>query len=289
MRCPTCTHSTPIGRSTCTRCGALLTMRILTDPRSAAPSRAPETPPSPRTRAPDPVPEPAAHPNWLVPVFCGVVGLSVVLAAVAIRASVGDSSREGTNVSVGTTAPTVDAGTSGSSGDSSDGSSGDDSTDGPVDAASGDGGAAGTADAAGQANAVNEVLQSSATTRGELPGDLQTCDGVSSSISTLEQIVSEREDQVNTARGLTVDALDGGENLRASLVTALEDSLRADRAYLAWANNVQGCTGDAPGDSDHTEAAQADEDAGHAKDDVVSAWQPIATQFDLPTYSDGMI
>lgn len=284
MRCPTCTHSTPIGRSTCTQCGALLTMRILTDPKSAAPSRAPETPPSQRTRAPDPAPEPASHPDWLVPVFCGVVGLSVVLAAVGIRASVGDSSRQGTNVSVGT-APTLDAGGTDSPADSPT----DGTTDSPVDPASGDGGVAGAANASGQANAVNQVLMSSATTRSELPGDLQTCDGVSGSISTLEQIVSERENQLTQAQGLVVDALDGGDSLRASLVTALEDSLRADRAYLAWANNVQGCSGDAPGDSDHTEAAKADVDAGHAKDDVVSAWQPIATQFSLPTYSDGMI
>ena len=260
-------------------------MRILTDPKSAAPSRAPETRPSPRTRAPDPAAEPAPHPNWLVPVFCGVVGLSVVLAAVAIRASVGDSSRRGTNVTVGTTAPTLDTGGT----DSPTGSSTDDTTDSPVDPASSDGGVADAANASGQANAVNEVLQSSATTRSELPGDLETCDGVSGSISTLEQIVSERENQLSQAQGLVVNALEGGDSLRASLVTALEESLRADRAYLTWANNVQGCSGDAPGDSDHTEAAKADVDAGHAKDDVVSAWQPIATQFGLPTYSDGMI
>jgi hypothetical protein len=282
MRCPTCTHSTPIGRSTCTQCGALLTMRILTDPKSAAPSRAPETPPSPRTRAPDVAPAPAGHPNWLVPVLCGVVGLSVVLAAVAIRAGAGDSPGAGTNAGVGTAAPTLDSGATDSPGDGTT----DDPTDSPVDPASGDGGVAG---AEGQANAVNEVLESSATTRSELPGDLQTCDGVSGAISTLEQIVGEREDQLGRARGLTVDALDGGDTLLASLVTALEDSLRADRAYLTWANNVQGCSGDAPGDSDHTKAAKADVDAGHAKDDVVSAWQPIATQFGLPTYSDGMI
>ncbi|WP_290108692.1 hypothetical protein [Actinomadura sp. DC4] len=277
-------------------------MTILTDPRSAAPSRAPETPPPPRTGAGDPAaPVPAGHPPWLVPAFCGIVGLSVLLAAVGIRASVGDSSHEGTRVSVGTSGPTLDSGPTGSTSDGDGGSSVDGDGDGtdspaggtpdsPAEAASGDGGVADSANASDQATAFNELLESSAATRKELPGDLQTCDGVSGAIGTLEQVIGERESQLSRAQSLTVDALEGGEDLRTSLVTALEDSLRADRAYLAWANTVQGCTGDAPtDDSDHAEAAQADEDAGDAKDDVVSAWRPIADQFGLPTHGDGMI
>jgi hypothetical protein len=273
MRCPTCSHSTPIGRSTCTQCGALLTMRILTDPKAAAPSPAPTTPPSQPTErvAEPPAPE---RPTWVVPVLCVAAGLSVLLAAITIHAGIGGSSQEGTQVSVGTAAPTTAGAPIGGSDQ----------------VPSTDGGGSPATDASGQAGAVNEVLESSATSRSELPADLQSCDGVSDAVEPLRQIVSEREGQVTRAKALAVDQLEGGDELRSYLVTALEASLRADRAYLAWARNVQGCTGDAPmDDSDHAEAAQADEDAGDAKDRVVSDWQPIAAQFGLPTYSDGQI
>ena len=70
-------------------------------------------------------------------------------------------------------------------------------------------------------------------------------------------------------------------------VRAQEHSLDADRAYLAWAREIQArnCGGKiAPLTPRYKNAITANDKAGPAKRQVVNLWKPIANTHGLPTY-----
>jgi hypothetical protein len=141
--------------------------------------------------------------------------------------------------------------------------------------------------AAQQAAAVNEILKTGKTARGHLPTRLRTCDDVSEGVSGFEQVVRDRQQELNRSKNLKVDGLKDGSRLRQSMIAAYQSSLRADQAYLAWAREIQGrgCGGKiAPLTGHYKDAISANDKAGPAKRQVVSLWKPIADTHGLPTY-----
>jgi hypothetical protein len=138
-----------------------------------------------------------------------------------------------------------------------------------------------------QAAAVNQVLKSGKTARGHLPSRLRTCDDVSAGVPGFQQVVRDRQQELSQSKGLTVDQLRDGPRLRRSMIAAYQSSLRADQAYLAWAQEVQarGCGGRiAPLTAHYKAAISANGKAGPAKRQVAGLWKPIATTHGLPTY-----
>ncbi|MCO6010151.1 hypothetical protein NE236_34820 [Actinoallomurus purpureus] len=142
--------------------------------------------------------------------------------------------------------------------------------------------------AARQAAAVDEVLKSGQTARGHLPSRLRTCDDVAAGVAGFQQVVRDRQQELSQAKGLKVDRLPDGSRLRQSMIGAYQSSLKADRAYLAWAQGVRArrCGGRvAPLTAAYKNAIAANDKAGPAKRQVIALWKPIASSHALPTYA----
>jgi hypothetical protein len=146
---------------------------------------------------------------------------------------------------------------------------------------------AGAGGAAQQAAAVNDILKTGSTARGHLPSRLKTCDDVSAGVSGFQQVVQDRQQELSRSKGLKVDRLRNGARLRRSMIAAYQNSLAADRAYLAWARQIQArdCGGRiAPLTARYKNAIAANDKAGPAKRQVADLWKPIASSNKLPTY-----
>ncbi|MCO5997849.1 zinc ribbon domain-containing protein [Actinoallomurus rhizosphaericola] len=145
-----------------------------------------------------------------------------------------------------------------------------------------------TADtAAQQASAVDQVLKTGQTARGHLPARLRTCDDVSAGVAGFQRVVRDRQQELSRTKALSVDRLPNGSRLRQAMITAYQNSLEADQAYLAWAKKVRarGCGGRiAPLTAPYQDAIAANDKAGPAKRRVVALWKPIASAHGLPTY-----
>ncbi|WP_345433917.1 hypothetical protein [Actinoallomurus vinaceus] len=142
--------------------------------------------------------------------------------------------------------------------------------------------------AARQAAAVDQVLKSGQTARGHLPSRLRTCDDVTAGVAGFQQVVRDRQQELSQAKGLKVDRLPDGSRLRQSMIGAYQSSLKADRAYLAWAQGVRArrCGGRvAPLTAAYKNAIAANDKAGPAKRQVIALWKPIASSHALPTYA----
>ena len=141
-------------------------------------------------------------------------------------------------------------------------------------------------DGTAQATEVNSVLDDMAGSRSELGGamsDAASCSALADALPTIQKVVGERERQLAKAKSLEVGALESGDQLKDALTRALQASLDADRAYLKWATNAQGCSGDTPVDSDleRGDSISADR-ASPAKREFLALWAPIARKEGQP-------
>jgi hypothetical protein len=143
---------------------------------------------------------------------------------------------------------------------------------------------------AAEASSVNSVLQASAATRQQVVNtDLTTCDGLTAAIPTLQKVVSERQGELQKAQSTDVGQLPSGSDLHTALVGAMQNSLKADQAYLAWATSVKGCSGTPPANANSQTAQTMNGQAGQSKQQFLQLWAPIAQQDNLPAYKDGDI
>jgi hypothetical protein len=141
-----------------------------------------------------------------------------------------------------------------------------------------------------QADAVDAVLQDSVMSRTHLGSaitEVDACGDVASALTALRRVARERQSQRERAQGLAVDSLPDGPALQQALVDALTYSGDADDAYAAWAQHVvnAGCGRD----GNWSEGNRLSENAQTAKRDFVRLWNPVATQFGLPTRTTGDI
>ena len=103
----------------------------------------------------------------------------------------------------------------------------------------------------------------------------------------LQQDVSDRQNELNEAQNLSVDALPNGDALKTALVGALQNSLNADNYYLDWANDVGSCSGmTAPSDSNLVAASSASKTAVSYKNQFVALWKHIAQDEGYPTLTE---
>jgi serine/threonine protein kinase len=136
-----------------------------------------------------------------------------------------------------------------------------------------------------QAAAVSKLLDSSAATRQALQGavsQIGSCTNLSSAVSMIQNVVEQRTSQYNQASALPTTTLASGAIVKSDLVTALRDSLDADRDYLTWAQQQlnTGCTPTVQS-SAYNAAHQADQQADAAKQVFAQVWNPIAAQYGL--------
>jgi serine/threonine protein kinase len=140
-----------------------------------------------------------------------------------------------------------------------------------------------------QASAVSNLLGSSAATRQALESavtQIQACTNLSGAVSQIQNVVDQRSSQYERASALPTAALAGGATLKSDLITALRDSLNADRDYLTWARQqlTTGCTPGAQSSAYNT-AYAADQQANAAKTQFALAWDPVAARYGVSQQS----
>lgn len=142
-----------------------------------------------------------------------------------------------------------------------------------------------------EANAVNNLLVTSASTRsqwnaGSLIIDVASCVAIVSAVTQIGDIARERTTEVAEAKHLRTGALPDGPALKSQLLTALKISLSIDNDYLAWAEqqHSSGCTV-GTNSSYYQQATLADTRATFDKNTFVNTWNPIATRFGLEQFS----
>ncbi|HEY7482954.1 MAG TPA: hypothetical protein VH912_00705 [Streptosporangiaceae bacterium] len=141
-----------------------------------------------------------------------------------------------------------------------------------------------------QATTVDGLLDEMAASRTDLGSamtDAASCDTVGDAVAALDRIKGERQEQLDKAQRLPVDAIAGGDDMRDALSRAARFSLQADEQFLAWAEANQGCTAGATPHDGHFDSGQdiSTDQASPAKQEFVRLWNPIAEQEGLSTRS----
>jgi flagellar basal body-associated protein FliL len=126
-----------------------------------------------------------------------------------------------------------------------------------------------------QAGRVDALLTEMAGTRSNLSAAVTA--GCQS--DDLQQVLSQRRDQLAKARGLQVDGLENGTRMREALVRALDASIASNQRYLDAA----------PGCPSEAEVANANSRASQAKNEFIDYWRPNAEKAGLPARSAGQI
>ncbi len=144
-----------------------------------------------------------------------------------------------------------------------------------------------------QVAAVDKLLGSSAATRRALQGavsQISNCTDLSGAVSQIRNVVDQRSSQYNQALALPTAALASGATVKSDLITALRDSLDADRDYLTWAQQQlnTGCT-PAAQSSAYNAAYDADQQADASKEAFVQVWDPVAAQHGVQQQPAGSI
>ncbi|MGB6579385.1 MAG: serine/threonine-protein kinase [Streptosporangiaceae bacterium] len=134
-----------------------------------------------------------------------------------------------------------------------------------------------------QAAALSTLLTSSAAARTalhEAVSQVGACTNLSGAVSQLHGVVNQRASEYGRASALATSALPDGTKVKSELITALSTSLKADREYLAWAQQQldRGCT---PSDqsSAYNAALSASQLADAAKAAFVQVWNPVAARY----------
>ncbi len=149
-------------------------------------------------------------------------------------------------------------------------------------------------DAKAQANAIDQLLNASSASRQKLSPALtavDNCADMSGAITTLQQVTTERDTQVQQSQSLVVDQLQNGAQLRSTLTQALTFSLQADQKFTAWAQAVAqtGCPGQAPHEDNYAAAQAASASATTSKQQFVALWNPVAATYGLPTRTESTV
>jgi hypothetical protein len=143
-----------------------------------------------------------------------------------------------------------------------------------------------------QAAQINDLLNNSAASRHSLAAavqDVSDCTNLSSAISAISTVASQRAIEYQQASDLSTGALPDGGALKSDLLSALRYSAAADKDFLAWAQQNADCQGTAPVTAAYNSGIGASGEAVTAKDDFVRLWNPVADSQDLPTRSEGGI
>jgi Protein kinase domain len=143
--------------------------------------------------------------------------------------------------------------------------------------------------------AIGGYLERSAAVR---PSVQQALDGVqscsespSSGEATIQQAIDARQGILNDLQTLPVSGVPNGGQLAASLTTAMQESVNADRDFQSYmqdfANAGSPCGSDPRQDSNYAAGLDASTAATNAKNTFLGLWNPMAPGYGQPTYSSG--
>ena len=136
-----------------------------------------------------------------------------------------------------------------------------------------------------QAAALNKLLGSSTATRKALQSAVNQvgrCTNLSGAVAAIQNVVDQRSSQYHQASDLPTATPAIGAIVKSDLVTALRDSLDADRDYLTWARQQldNGCAPTAQSGA-YNAAYHADQQADVAKEAFARVWNPVAARYGI--------
>ncbi len=107
----------------------------------------------------------------------------------------------------------------------------------------------------------------------------------------LQQAIGTRQDILDQLGTMAPDGLSDGTRLISTLVTAMRDSIQADRYYQNWMSNIEnsgtGCPTDPSQDSAYLAGQDASAAATKAKQEFTYIWNPLAPRYGQRAYSSG--
>ncbi len=94
-----------------------------------------------------------------------------------------------------------------------------------------------------------------------------------------------RQNLLNNLSSLNLSILPGGPQLSQALAGAWTNSKASDDSYANWANDElnNGCTPNDTSDPNYQDAQSSDAQSTTDKTAFANLWNPIATQYGLPT------
>jgi hypothetical protein len=110
----------------------------------------------------------------------------------------------------------------------------------------------------------------------------------STGITQLHQAITDRQDVITMMSGLSVSAIPGGQSMRTDLGNVLQLSINADRDFIGWMQDpqaTQDCPTGTAQDGYYNAGLRASSLAVQAKKQFLALWNPLAEQFQLPTYT----
>jgi hypothetical protein len=140
-----------------------------------------------------------------------------------------------------------------------------------------------------QASALGTLLASSGAARTTLTSAVNqvvVCSNLSGAVGQLQHVVDQRSSEYGRASALKTSALPQGAQVKSDLMSALRNSLTADKDFLSWAQQQQagGCTPSGQS-SAYNAAYGASQQADSAKESFVQAWNPVAAKYGLRSSS----
>lgn len=151
-----------------------------------------------------------------------------------------------------------------------------------------------TGDPATQAAAVTALLtqaQSDRKNASDAVTDAAGCGNLSADSAALANAQSDHRNLAQQAQSLTVSALVSDDSLTTELTAAFTDSGDADKDYAAWVTALESsCTAASATDDPNYQAGQsASAQATQDKQTLLNLWNPIATTYGQPTWSESDI
>jgi hypothetical protein len=111
-------------------------------------------------------------------------------------------------------------------------------------------------------------------------------------ISLMNQAISERRAVITRLGTLSVTAVRGGPQLLADFKQVLQRSIRADRGFIGWMQNIKTsgtCPVNTTADASYQAGLQASRQANSAKRSFLGLWNPLASRFGQPRYTASQI
>ncbi|MGH3408811.1 MAG: hypothetical protein ACRDRJ_40890, partial [Streptosporangiaceae bacterium] len=136
--------------------------------------------------------------------------------------------------------------------------------------------------ASAQASTVSSLLNSGSGSADALNGavnDVSNCGNIAGDISEIQSVENQRQDEYAQAQTTPMNDLPNGAEVKSDLIQALHYSLVADQDYLNYANQME--TSSCQSGS-QAAAQAADGQAVTYKNDFLSLWNPIASEYGLP-------
>ena len=136
--------------------------------------------------------------------------------------------------------------------------------------------------ASAQASTVSTLLNSgsgSADALNNAVNDVSNCGDIASDISEIQSVENQRQDEYDQAQSTQMNDLPNGAQVKSDLIQALHYSLVADQDYLNYANQMESSSCQS---GSQAAAQAADGQAVTYKDDFLSLWNPIASEYGLP-------